>query len=76
MAVKILYDRAMEDQELRDRLIALEQKIDAAYRASEQTRRYLLWMLIGSVTIFVVPLIGLVFAIPSFLSLYSQLSGL
>lgn len=66
----------MEDQELRDRLVALEKKIDAAYHASEQTRRYLLWTLIGSVAVFVLPLIGLVFAIPSFLSSYSQLSGL
>ena len=61
----------MEDQELRQKLAVLEQKIDAAFRAAEQTRKYLLWTLIITVVMVALPAIGLVFVIPSFISTYS-----
>ncbi|OGG70989.1 hypothetical protein A3F27_01800 [Candidatus Kaiserbacteria bacterium RIFCSPHIGHO2_12_FULL_53_13] len=66
----------MDDQELRQRLDALEKKIGEAYASSEKTRKYLLTIIIVSVIAFVLPLIGFLFAIPSFLSTYSSLSGL
>jgi hypothetical protein len=66
----------MEDQELRDRLTALEQKVDAAQRAAEQSRQYLVWLVIGSLAVFVLPLIGLLFAVPAFLSTFDALSQL
>lgn len=66
----------MEDQELRDRLTALERKADAAQHAAEQARQYLLWLIIGSVAVFILPLIGLLFAVPVFLSTFDALSQL
>ncbi|OGG50114.1 hypothetical protein A2763_01055 [Candidatus Kaiserbacteria bacterium RIFCSPHIGHO2_01_FULL_54_36] len=66
----------MEDQELRQKLDALEAKIADVYVSAEKTRKYFLALLIVTVVAFVLPLIGLFFAIPSFLSTYSDLSGL
>ncbi len=53
------------------RLEALEKKIDLIYISVEKTRKYFLWALISSVILFLLPLIGVVFAIPVFLSSYS-----
>lgn len=64
------------DQELKNRLDALEKKIDAVYVSTEKTRKYFLATLIVSAIAFLLPLIGLVFAIPSFLATYSDISGL
>ncbi|MES3005532.1 MAG: hypothetical protein V4664_01145 [Patescibacteria group bacterium] len=58
------------------RIEALEGKIDAIYVSVEKTRKYFLWTMIGTIVIFVLPIIGLLFAIPSFLSTYSQISDL
>ncbi len=67
----------MEDQELRQKLDTLEQKIDAVYVSAEKTRKYFLGVIIVSVVAFVLPLVGLMFAIPSFLSTYGEMmSGL
>lgn len=66
----------MEDLGIQQRLDALERKIDAVYVSAEKTRKYFLTIIVVSVVAFVVPLIGLFFAIPSFLSSYSNISGL
>ncbi len=63
----------MEDQELRQKLETLEKKIDAVYVSAEKTRKYFLAIIVISVIAFVLPLIGLVFAIPSFISSYSAM---
>ncbi len=55
------------DQEINKKLEEQSQKIDAIYRSVEKTRRYFLWTLIISVAVIVLPLVGLFFAIPSFL---------
>ena len=52
------------------RLAELEAKIDAIYISVEKTRKYFMWTLIISVALFVLPLIGLVFAIPAFMNNY------
>jgi hypothetical protein len=59
------------DQQLSQRLAALEQKIDAIYVSVEKTRKYFLWIMIGTLVTFVLPIIGLIFAIPTFLGMYS-----
>ena len=54
-----------------------ESKIDAIYASVEKTRKYFLWTLIITIVLFIVPLIGLIFVIPSFLSTYTtSLQGL
>lgn len=45
-----------------------DKKLDAIYASEEKTRKYLLWTLTITVAVIVVPLIGLPFAIPMFLS--------
>lgn len=52
------------------RLAELEAKIDVIYISVEKTRKYFMWTLIISVALFVLPLIGLVFAIPAFMNNY------
>lgn len=66
----------MEDQELRQKLEGLEKKIDAVYVSAEKTRKYFLAVIIVSVIAFVLPLLGLVFAIPSLLAGYADLGGI
>ena len=65
----MLYTSGM-DQDTTQRLDTLEQKIDAIYVSVEKTRQYFLWTLITSVVLFVLPLIGLAFAIPAFMTNY------
>jgi hypothetical protein len=62
------------DPELNKRLDAIEQKVEMAYASAEKTRKYFLVTLVVSAIAFFLPLVGLVFAIPSFLSTYSDIS--
>jgi uncharacterized membrane-anchored protein len=52
------------------KLDELEKKIDAIYVSVEKTRNYYKWTMIITVALFILPLIGLVFAIPSFMTNY------
>lgn len=60
------------DQKVRD----LETKIDLIYVSVEKTRKYILWTAIITIAIIVLPLIGLLFAIPSFLSTFNDINSL
>jgi hypothetical protein len=64
------------DAELHARIDALEKKIDAVYISAEKTRKYFLWVLVATLIAFVLPLIGLLFALPSFFSVYGSLGDL
>jgi hypothetical protein len=55
-----------------ERLAALEKKIDAIYESAEKSRKYLLWTLVVTVAVIVLPAIGLMFAVPSFVSTYNE----
>lgn len=61
------------EPDTRARLDAIEKKIDAVYVSAEKTRKYFLAVLIVSAVAFVLPLVGLLFAIPSALSTYSAM---
>jgi hypothetical protein len=63
------------DQEQEKKLADLEAKIDAIYTSVEKTRRYFQIIFWGSIIMFVLPLVGLAFAIPAFLSSYNSLVG-
>lgn len=60
------------DPNLEARLTALEEKVDKVFISSEKTRNYFLWTMYISVALFVLPAIGLIFVIPSFLTNYVQ----
>jgi len=55
------------EEEILKKLEEQEKKIEAIYVSVEKTRKYFLWTLIITVVAIVLPLIGLVFAIPYFL---------
>ena len=64
------------DQQILQKLIELEKKVDAVYKSSERMRLYFKWTLIITVLAIVLPLIGLVFAIPQYIGTLSQYSSL
>lgn len=64
------------DDDMKQRMTMLEQKIDAIYATTEKTRKYFLWTMIITIALVVLPAIGLVFAIPSFISSYSQIGDI
>lgn len=63
------------DQNIEQRLKKIEEKIEAVFHSAEKTRKYFLFLIIASVVLFILPLLGLVFAIPSFLDTYGNISN-
>lgn len=61
----------MIDPELAAKLDEIGAKADAAYHAAEKVRKYLFWTGIITILLIVVPLIGLAFALPQFISSYT-----
>lgn len=60
-----------------DKIDALEKKIDELVRSIRTIKRIFFWILVVSVVMFILPLIGLVFVIPQFISTYTgALNGL
>lgn len=53
-----------------EKLEILNKKVDTIYESVEKTRKYFFWTMVITLVIIVLPLIGLLFAIPSFLSNY------
>ena len=49
-----------------------ERKLDEIRKSVERMRKYFLWTLVLSIVFIVLPLIGLIFAIPKFLSIYTN----
>jgi hypothetical protein len=62
-------------QDFAARLATLEAKVDRTYASTEKTRKYFLWMLIMALVVTVLPLVGLVFAIPKFLATLAPFWG-
>ena len=49
-----------------------ERKLNEIRQSVERMRKYFLWTLVLSIVFIVLPLIGLIFAIPKFLSIYTN----
>lgn len=60
------------DEEIKKRLDAQDELLQKIYISSEKMRKYFLWTLIITLALFVLPLIGLIFVIPKFLSIYTS----
>ena len=69
-----MYHGDMNEPELKDQIAALQKRTEEIYTSVERTRKYILIMVVISVAAVVLPLIGLIFAIPAFLSSYEELS--
>ncbi|TXI33698.1 MAG: hypothetical protein E6Q53_02590 [Candidatus Moraniibacteriota bacterium] len=64
------------DRELKEKLEAQDERLEQIYQSVEKTRKYFLWTMIATLVTFVLPLIGLVFAVPFFLNTLSTAYGL
>jgi hypothetical protein len=53
-----------------------EEKLEKIYISTEKTRKYIFWTTMITVIFFVLPLIGLVIAIPSFMKTYSSIGSI
>ena len=62
--------------ETNQKLDAMEKKLDDVKKSVDKIKKIFLWTLIISIILFVVPLVGLVFAIPKFLGIYSGYGNL
>jgi hypothetical protein len=60
------------DQETQNKMAGLEKKIDDIYASVEKTRKILMWTGIITVAAIVLPLIGLMFVLPSFIGNYTD----
>lgn len=67
---KLGYNESMEPYEIK-KLSELENKLDEIYMSVEKTRRYFLWTLVITVFAVVLPLIGISFVAPTFISNYT-----
>ena len=65
----------MDEQKILQKLEELEGKLDAVHKSTERTRKYIFAMLVISIVVIVLPLIGFIFIIPQFLSIYSDLGN-
>jgi len=59
-------------EELASSASAQDARIEAIYRSTEKTRRYILWHLIINIVVIILPLLGLVFIIPWFLKIMTS----
>jgi hypothetical protein len=60
---------------MEQKILELEQKIEAIYVSVEKTRRMFLWTLVLTLVMFFLPLIGLAFAVPFFLGILAPFTG-
>ena len=58
------------DSELEKRLNTQDAKLEAIFKSAEKTRKYFLIIIWITILAVVLPLIGLVFAVPAFMSNY------
>jgi len=63
----------LTNEDLIKKLDGLEQKMDESTRQITSLRRYFMWTLIISAAVVILPIIGLIIAIPQFLSTYQGL---
>ncbi|MFZ2226003.1 MAG: hypothetical protein WA064_00870 [Candidatus Moraniibacteriota bacterium] len=64
------------DHELEQKLAEQDKKLDQTYASVEKMRKYFLWTMIITIATIVLPLIGLVFAIPFLLSTLTSAYGI
>ena len=60
------------EEEILKKFEEADKKLDAIFRSAEKTRKYFLWTLIITLVLFFLPLIGLLFAIPQFINIYTN----
>lgn len=65
------------ESELQNRLQAQDEKLEKIWQSVEKTRKYFLILVWLTIILFVLPLVGMLFAIPAFINSYlGTLEGL
>lgn len=64
------------DPELRQKLEKMEKQMDEVYAMARRLYRMIFWTVVISIVLFVVPLIGLFFEIPSLINTYSTIGNI
>jgi len=59
------------NEEIKNRLDAQDELLAKTYVSVEKIRKYFMWTFIVSIVVFVLPLLGLLIAVPNFLSTYT-----
>ncbi len=62
----------MNDTELKAQLDRIEATVQAAARSAEKTRKYILWTIVITAVLFILPLLFLPFAVGSLMSSYGS----
>ncbi|MEI7480015.1 MAG: hypothetical protein WCJ59_00090 [bacterium] len=60
------------DQQILQKLEEQQKKIDQMYGSLEKMRKYFLWTLVITIAVIVLPLIAMIFVVPSLMSSYSS----
>lgn len=63
-------------EQLEQKLNSLETRVNELTLSFNKIKKVFYWIVWVSVALFVLPLIGLMFVIPQFLSTYSDMSGI
>ena len=58
------------ENEIQNKLNEQDEKLDAIYKSVEKTRKYFLLIIWITVIVFALPLIAMIFVLPSFMSSY------
>ncbi|MFA6391670.1 MAG: hypothetical protein WCW66_02840 [Patescibacteria group bacterium] len=64
------------EQEILQKLNDQQILIDKMYKSIEKMRKYFLWTFILSIIFFVLPLIAMIFILPSFITTYMSSLGI
>ncbi|OHA79964.1 MAG: hypothetical protein A2747_01950 [Candidatus Yonathbacteria bacterium RIFCSPHIGHO2_01_FULL_44_41] len=64
------------EQEILNRLQVQEELLQKVYISSEKTRKYFLWTFYATIALFVLPLVGLMFAIPALMTTLGSAYGI
>jgi uncharacterized membrane protein YjjP (DUF1212 family) len=64
------------DNDIAKKLEEQDKKLDAILVSSEKMRKYFLWTMIISIAVIVLPLIGMMFVLPSFFNSLTIPAGL
>ncbi len=63
------------DENIQKKLEEQDAKLDAIFKSVEKTRKYFLVMMWITILMMVLPAIGLMFVIPTFISTYTTMMG-
>ncbi len=61
------------EQEILDLLKKNQEKLEKVYISVEKTRKYFFWTFVATIVVVVLPILGLLVAIPQFMSTYSSI---